>query len=890
MAERPLLAMPRPERRVPSARPPPREKIPSADVGRQAERLGPKFERLEQVLGDPDALGELRDDPYAIVPERALVFEVASEIADFYRAVRSVPGLEFLGEDEGEDAPDSDFFFPDKHGDPIDGKRVPRRFYFTIPDQTALRQLVSLWQLYQRGEALGHGRTAWLDVFGHLVDVRPWGPKDRLTAEAVEDWRERLQFSPDSRIRFEVEFWFRGNAARRETAETTFMEKLQELGGQVLDRAMIDDIRYHAVLVEVSAEVIRDVLDRYHAALVEASPEVIRDALDHPDFGLVTFDDVMMLRPQSMVGNPVEDDLDDAVEMSGGATGAVVDVPVAALLDGVPMAQHERLANRLDIDDPDNFADKYGAVEEQLHGTAMASLILHGDLNTLSPQPPVRRRLYVRPVMYPQPEGFDGVRESMPAERLGVDLIWRAFIRMFDGEGGEDPTAPAVRIVNLSLGDAKRRFAGAMSPWARLIDHLAWRHKVLILVSAGNITERIPFENIDQWEDFENANPDERQAMLLRAILRQRANRRLLAPSEAVNALTVGAAHNDNLAPNGQGMMAVDPYSSPVLPNMSSALGLGFKRSIKPEILFPGGAEHVHVGKTRAPIEVGPVSRPANYFGIGVARPGPAGQTNRTLNMSGTSVATALATHNALHILEALEDLPDDPAYPEINPAYYAVILKALLVHSARWDEDAVAALKTIINENGKLYWEHERDEISRFLGFGCPDIERVVDCAENRATLIGWNTISSKETDRFAVPLPADLEGTPGFRALSVTIAWLTPITHSHRMYRLAKFDTGPGGDKKFSIGTGNAKQQPSHNALGKGTVYHQRWEGKAAAEFVDDGVLMLDVTCSPAAGELDDPIPYAIAATLEVGQDVAVPVYERVRERLREMVPVGA
>ncbi|MEX2488001.1 MAG: hypothetical protein WD356_00580 [Pseudomonadales bacterium] len=197
-------------------------------------------------------------------------------------------------------------------------------------------------------------------------------------------------------------------------------------------------------------------------------------------------------------------------------------------------------------------------------------------------------------------------------------------------------------------------------------------------------------------------------------------------------------------------------------------------------------------------------------------------------------------------------------------------------------------ALKTIITENGELHWEHERDEISRFLGFGCPDIQRVVDCAQNRATLIGWNTISAKETDRFAVPLPAELEGTDGFRALSVTVAWLTPITHSHRMYRLAKFKAGPGSDKKFSIGTGNAKQQPSHNALGKGTIYHHRWEGEEATEFVDDGNLVLDITCSPAAGELDHPITYAVVATLEVGQDVAVPVYERIRERLREVVRV--
>ena len=79
---------------------------------------------------------------------------------------------------------------------------------------------------------------------------------------------------------------------------------------------------------------------------------------------------------------------------------------------------------------------------------------------------------------------------------------------------------------------------------------------------------------------------------------------------------------------------------------------------------------------------------------------------------------------------------------------------------------------RAVVNDECRLHWEHERDEISRFLGFGCPNIERVIDCAENRATLIGWDTIQSRKTDRFAVPLPAELEGIDGFRALSVTIA----------------------------------------------------------------------------------------------------------------------
>lgn len=43
------------------------------------------------------------------VPERVLVFEVASEIAGFYRAARGIQGLGFFDEDGGKVAPDKDF-------------------------------------------------------------------------------------------------------------------------------------------------------------------------------------------------------------------------------------------------------------------------------------------------------------------------------------------------------------------------------------------------------------------------------------------------------------------------------------------------------------------------------------------------------------------------------------------------------------------------------------------------------------------------------------------------------------------------------------------------------------------------------------------------------------
>jgi len=562
--------------------------------------------------------------------------------------------------------------------------------------------------------------------------------------------------------------------------------------------------------------------------------------------------------------------------------------PIAALLDGVPIVRHDLLSGRLILDDADDFAARYGAAAEQRHGTAMASLILYGDLNAPDPLPPIRSPLHVRPILYAQHVGAGEPLELMPPDQLGIDVIWRAFLRMFEGDGDSEPTAPEVRVVNLSVGDAKRRFAGPMSPWGRLLDYLAWRYRILILVSAGNIGDPISLGGVAAWADIENADPSARQQAILRAVLQQRAYRSLLSPAEAINALTIGAAHSDHVAPNGHGALALDPYDSRALPNVSSALGLGYRGTVKPDILFPGGAEHIRATSTDAPIDVVPVHQPARFFGIGVAAPGPAGETNRRLNISGTSAATALATHAALRILEQLEELPRDPVHPAIDPQHVSLILKALLLHSARWDPAVTDALKSVVNGDGTLHWTREREELTRVLGFGIANVDRVLDCAATRATLLGWGALRTKQTDRYHVPLPAELDGVAGFRCFSATITWLTPTSPMHRLYRLAKFVAAPGSDEAFSLGLSNAKHQPTHHALGRGTAHHQRWEGEDAATFVDDGNLVLDVTCSPVAEEIDDPVPYAVVVSLEVGAEVAVEVYERVRERLREAVRV--
>src|SRR5207249_2248986 len=89
-----------------------------------------------------------------------------------------------------------------------------------------------------------------------------------------------------------------------------------------------------------------------------------------------------------------------------------------------------------------------------VHGTAMASFITRGEL--VESGDPLTRPIYARPILANDPSGRG--LESIPRDVLPVDLLHRAVRRLFEGEGGEAPVAPSVRIINLSVGDRLQTF------------------------------------------------------------------------------------------------------------------------------------------------------------------------------------------------------------------------------------------------------------------------------------------------------------------------------------------------------------------------------------------------------------------------------------------------
>ncbi len=831
--------------------------IQTPSHARQRERLGPTFQRLQDVFDQDRDPVTLREDPLGIAPERALVFELAGSIGDFSAAVAQIGGLDFLADEELILDPDDDFGVMEtrKGREPgiRDDKPIAGRLYLAMPDVQALRHLLSLWRRFETGQGAPHGFAPWFEVFKHLHVLRAWGLEDRIPDETIQYLEEELAArGADGVVRVEVELWYSGMAAKRLASQAGFARAVAAVEGVVVDQAEIAEIGYVGRLVDLPAAEVQRLINR-------------------EEVSLAICDDIMMVRPQSTVEFPVvAEPLDEAMPVSPEPEGTLP--PIAALFDAMPVQNHALLAGRLLLDDPDDF-DAMSVVAERRHGTEMASLILHGDRNL--GEEPLSRPIYFRPVLYAPGNGGN---ERPLRDRLLLDLIYRAVLRMKAGDNEGGATAPEVFLVNLSLGDRNRPFTGPMSPWGRLLDYLADRFGILFLVSAGNVVEPLAVPDFAGLIEFENASAADREAAILRALAAQQAVRTLLSPAESLNAITVGAWHEDG-APAVNGAAVFSPFADAPGPNISSALGLGHRKIVKPDIFMPGGRELVRVmakGGNGVSLRI---AQPGRLFGLRCAVPDAGGNTAREGYSSGTSAATALATRAAHRIFDALSDPDNGNLLEDVDPAFYGVIVKAMLVHRAQWGSIG-ELLDQTWQPQGQGTHVVRRDGIARLLGYGRPAVHEAMECAANRATMIGYGEIpAGEQAALYRIPLPPSLERVREPRALTVSLAWFSPVNIRHQAYRRAKLEVAP--DRPVErFGVKRVAGQPSDKAIPRGSLFHVRYAGERAVAFVDGNTLALKVFCREQGGALDQSIRYGLAVTVEAGEEVQV--YDEVRQGL--------
>ncbi|PZQ81344.1 MAG: hypothetical protein DI549_14450 [Ancylobacter novellus] len=799
------------------------------DRDAQVQAYGPVFRQLSNVLNRQDAALQLRADANSLAPERLLVFEVTGSIQHFANAVARISGLEFAGEEELE-------------ADELD--KNPE-FYLLVPQLGALREIVSLWEGWGRNGTVPRNYTPWRDLFQQLRAVRPWGPADRVSPRNRDYFRAIADGAPDNDLfRIEIELVFRSSEAASRSAEDEIAARIAETGGQIIHRSRRAAFAYHAILADVSAAEIHRIAELDLHSLAGADP-------------------IASIVPQS-VGTPIE--AADRLGLDAARPLPTNPEPIAAVFDAVPVQAHPLLRDWLTIDDPDDLEAR--AVGARVHGTAMASLVLHGDLNE---QPsPVSRRVYFRPVMYAPAFGD----ELFDSDKLVIDVIVEAVMRM-RAEGGTQ-----VIVVNISLGDITKPFAGKISTWGRALDYLAFTYGILFLVSAGNAGDGVTLADYADSAAFQAADPADKANAVLRGLDALKADRRLLAPADSVNALTIGAWHRDASQEVFRGASPFPPYADREMPNLSSRLGLGLRRGTKPEALFAGGRQPVRLDPVAAPPVLLSHPNPSRYWGLKVAAPPENGAMGLHFTL-GTSAATALATHTTHRIFDALEN-----AYPQLIGgmplAQRAALLKALLVHCASW-RDAETFIRPLIDPTATLHHEHWRREVCRHLGYGFVDPEDAIACAADRATMWATGTLPIEGSLAFDIPIPPALGASASIREVRATLAWFTPIRPGHLAYRAVKLKIDSLQPDSLEIaGVGTSTSQPSNSQSESGTIVHRRWRDARIGVIANGASIPLQVQREKDQGTpIDEAIPFGIAVTIEMPG--AAQIYEQVRANIQ-------
>ena len=377
---------------------------------------------------------------------------------------------------------------------------------------------------------------------------------------------------------------------------------------------------------------------------------------------------------------------------------------------------HPLLAIVLGDDDCHAFQPDWGTHDHNPkgHGTPMCGVAVYGDLQEvlISTGPvEINHRLESVKILPPN--------DQNPKELWGhitSQAVSRAEIKNPD----------RLRINCMAVSSEDNRDQGRPSSWSAAVDALTAGYdeeevKRLFIVSSGNIHDP------NEWKRY----PDSNQTNAVHD------------PGQSWNALTVGAVtYKTNINnPDYAGYIPIAPYGGLSPFSTTSLTWERRKWPIKPEIVLEGG----NAGKdgTDFVTEIDDLSILTTHHDY----------TSRNFSViNATSAATAEASRMAA-IIQA--------AYPNAWPE----TVRALMVHSARWTDELKQQFGITNSSNKTAY-----SNLLRICGYGVPDLERALHCAENTLTLIAQETIqpytkkegsssySTKDMHFYELPWPKEV------------------------------------------------------------------------------------------------------------------------------------
>ncbi|WP_392538591.1 S8 family peptidase [Legionella sp. 227] len=380
--------------------------------------------------------------------------------------------------------------------------------------------------------------------------------------------------------------------------------------------------------------------------------------------------------------------------------------PVVCVLDTGVANTHPLIRPFLASEHTYAINQEWPTNDQDGHGTAMAGLVLYGDLSTML--------LSTQKIVVPC--SLESVKILHPNMQNHADLYGHITEEAIRKVSESNPNKE--RIICMAVASTDGRDRGQPSSWSAAVDNICVgitipQKQHLVIICAGNAQDQ-------NYIEYPNSNLSDG----------------IHDPGQSWNALTVGSytekMHISEINFENWSPLAEAGDIAPS--NTTSLIWENNKWPIKPDVVFEGGNAAIDESRENVDFPQSLALLSTNYHNI---------FGRMFTHMADTSAATAQIANMAAIIGNQY-------------PTFWPETIRGLIVHSAEWTE---TMKKSYPIEN-----KQNRASLLRICGYGVPNLERALWSASNSLTLIAQDVLkpydanSMNELNLHELPWPKEV------------------------------------------------------------------------------------------------------------------------------------
>ena len=551
--------------------------------------------------------------------------------------------------------------------------------------------------------------------------------------------------------------------------------------------------------------------------------------------------------------------------------------PLAGVIDS-GVSRVNPLLQKGAIHSEDNFDSSENTLTDlNGHGTATAGIVVYGgfpDITTPSLECTARVRICSAKIMHDK-SGNTAFPQNKRPEQLTKEAIEYLY------------TKYKCRIFNLSVGDSDHVYNGGRQfAWANMLDEISRQLDVVIVVSAGNVSDPDYNLGCTREEILKNARDNLFQPC-----------HKLIDPATSALSITVGSITRRSDPEVKPHKIVSVSVGNPDSPSVFTRVGLGVRNAIKPEFVDYGGN-----------FALSQRTRGHNVWrknDANLAEPSLSIRLDRIFEgFTGTSMAAPHVTHIAARIEHSLKEQLGNP--PSAN------LIRAVLCNSAVCTEEMEQWAYASGLKLGKSK-DPKQERKLRLYGYGKVS-EDLLHSSDRTVTLFAEDELSLRDLHLYKIPVPKIFLSAKANKSIRISLAY-NPVTHSSRREYLANnlwFEVFRRIDEEDLLRYKAKKEKgmteteeldsfpdsnkaaflPGYKALMHSTLQQRVWSASARGgqnlmfkNSDQDSYIYVLVTGRERFKyqEMHEPQPYALCITFTHDSEKRIRLYDLIRNQVR-------